>query len=171
MATSRRSRSVKEFRPASVVVDGIGSDEQVDLVTCWRTALRGPACRSSIRRCSRVGTGASVRKLDHLQPHSLAAHRGLYACLGFAEFADAAYRRFDEMAQMIVADIHATETGIARGWLDERREHHFPDLRGGKTYIDSPLGTANYVDMATYQRLLAGVSPQARMAGHHRRQL
>jgi len=76
--------------------------------------------------------------------------RGLYV-LGFTEFSDAAYRRFDEMAQIIVADIHA---GIGRAWLDERRRNHFPDMRGGKTYVDSPRH-ANYVHMATYQKLLA----------------
>ncbi|MFM2278010.1 MAG: hypothetical protein RLZZ444_241 [Pseudomonadota bacterium] len=79
--------------------------------------------------------------------------RGLYV-LGFTEFADAAYRRFDEMAQLILADIHATETGIGRGWIDERRQSHFPDLRGGKVYIDSPRH-ANYVHTETFRRLMA----------------
>lgn len=79
--------------------------------------------------------------------------RGLYV-LGFTEFADAAYRRFDEMAQLILADIHATETGIARDWLDEQRANHYPDMRGGKVYIDSPRH-ANYVHTDTYKRLMA----------------
>lgn len=79
--------------------------------------------------------------------------RGLYV-LGFSEFADAAYRRFDEMAQLIVADIHASETGLARAWLDARRAGHFPDLRGGKTYIDSPRH-ANYVHADTYRKIMA----------------
>lgn len=79
--------------------------------------------------------------------------RGLYV-LGFTEFADAAYRRFDEMAQLIIADVHATETGIARDWLNSQRTVHFPDLRGGKVYINSPRH-ANYVHTDTYKRLLA----------------
>ena len=58
---------------------------------------------------------------------------GLYV-LGFAEFADAAYRRFDEMAQMIVADINARETGVKAGVLAEMRASDRPDLRGGKVY-------------------------------------
>jgi hypothetical protein len=77
---------------------------------------------------------------------------GLYV-LGFAEFADGAYRRFEEMAQMIVADIHARESGVRRELLDELRENHFPDLRGGKVYIDSPRHAA-YVDKDTYRDVL-----------------
>ncbi|NBB47031.1 amino acid permease [Rhizobium sp. CRIBSB] len=81
------------------------------------------------------------------------SERGLYV-LGFTEFADAAYRRFDEMAQLILADVHASETGVARAWLDAQRQEHFPDLRGGKVYIDSPRH-ANYVHTDTYKRLMA----------------
>jgi hypothetical protein len=73
--------------------------------------------------------------------------------LGFAEFADGAYRRFEEMAQMIVADIHARESGVRRELLDKLRESHFPDLRGGKAYIDSPRHAA-YVDKDTYRDVL-----------------
>jgi hypothetical protein len=73
--------------------------------------------------------------------------------LGFAEFADGAYRRFEEMAQMIVADIHARESGVQRDLLDRLRESHFPDLRGGKAYIDSPRHAA-YVDKDTYRDVL-----------------
>ncbi len=79
--------------------------------------------------------------------------RGLYI-LGFTEFADAAYRRFDEMAQLILADINATETGVARAYLDEIRANHRPDLRGGKVYLDSPRH-ANYVHTPTFIRMLA----------------
>jgi hypothetical protein len=77
---------------------------------------------------------------------------GLYV-LGFAEFADGAYRRFEEMAQMIVADIHARESGVRRELLDKLRESHFPDLRGGKAYIESPRHAA-YVDKDTYRDVL-----------------
>ncbi len=50
---------------------------------------------------------------------------GLYV-LGFAEFADGAYRRFEEMARVIVADIHARESGVGRDVLDRLRESPFP---------------------------------------------
>ena len=43
---------------------------------------------------------------------------------------------------MIVADIHAGESGVRRDLLDRLRESHFPDLRGGKAYIDSPRHAA-----------------------------
>jgi hypothetical protein len=80
---------------------------------------------------------------------------GLYV-LGFAEFADGAYRRFEEMAQMILADIHARESGVRREFLDKLRESHFPDLRGGKAYIDSPRHAA-YVDKDTYRDVLMSI--------------
>jgi amino acid transporter len=80
-------------------------------------------------------------------------HRGLYV-LGFIEFADAGYRRFDEMAQLVVADINARETGVNQTWFDDMRRSHRPDMRGGKVYVDSPRH-ANYVHTETYIRLLA----------------
>ncbi|MCD0452892.1 amino acid permease [Actinocorallia sp. API 0066] len=81
------------------------------------------------------------------------SHDSLYV-LGFIEFADAAYKRFDEMAQLIVMDIRARETGEHRAELRERKAEDFPDLRGGIAYIDSPRH-ANYVEAHTYQRYLA----------------
>jgi hypothetical protein len=57
------------------------------------------------------------------------------------------------MAQMILADIHARESGVRRDLLDRLRESHFPDLRGGKAYIDSPRHAA-YVDKDTYRDML-----------------
>jgi cation diffusion facilitator CzcD-associated flavoprotein CzcO len=76
--------------------------------------------------------------------------------LGFTEFADAAYKRFDDMAAIVIADIHARETGENRELLLELRRSHFPDLRGGVAYVDSPRH-ANYVDAATYQQALGDV--------------
>jgi hypothetical protein len=67
-----------------------------------------------------------------------------------------AYRRFEEMAQMIVADIHARESGVRRELLDKLRESHFPDLRGGKAYIESPRHAA-YVDKDTYRDVLTSL--------------
>ena len=81
-------------------------------------------------------------------------HDGL-AVLGFIEFADAAYERFEEMAHMIVLDITAREVGgeVWASW-QARKASDQPDLRGGKVYLDSPRH-ANYVDADTYQVVLA----------------
>jgi len=80
-------------------------------------------------------------------------HDSLYV-LGFIEFADAAYKRFDEMAQLIVMDIRARETGEHRAELLERKANDRPDLRGGIAYVDSPRH-ANYVESHSYQRYLS----------------
>jgi amino acid transporter len=78
---------------------------------------------------------------------------GLYV-LGFVEFADAAYQRFDEMAHMIVADMHARETGAHWDLLRSLRREAHPDLRGGIPYVDSPRH-ADYVETHAYQAALA----------------
>jgi hypothetical protein len=77
----------------------------------------------------------------------------LYA-LGFIEFADAAYQRIDEMAQLIAFDI--TATGAAAAELRELKRTDTPDLRGGMEYVDSPRH-ASYVETHTYQQVLAGL--------------
>jgi cation diffusion facilitator CzcD-associated flavoprotein CzcO len=74
--------------------------------------------------------------------------------LGYAEFADAAYRRFDEMAQMIVIDIRARATGEHYQELLELKRNDDPDLAGGHKYVDSPRHT-NYIEVATYLNYLA----------------
>jgi hypothetical protein len=81
-------------------------------------------------------------------------HDGL-AVLGFIEFADAAYQRFEEMAQLIVLDATARELGgdVWSSWR-ARKATDDPDLRGGKTYLASRRH-ANYVDAMTYQVVLA----------------
>jgi amino acid transporter len=76
--------------------------------------------------------------------------------LGFVEFADAAYRRFDEMAQLIVMDIRARETGEHRAELQELKRTDQPDLRGGVRYIDSPRHVS-YVEIHAYTAYLAGL--------------
>ncbi len=80
-------------------------------------------------------------------------HDSLYA-LGLIEFADAAYQRFDEMAQLIVTDIRARETGRGRDEMRRLKAEDAPDLRGGIAYLDSPRHVS-YVDSATYQAYLA----------------
>jgi hypothetical protein len=80
-------------------------------------------------------------------------HDSLYV-LGFIEFADAAYKRFDEMAQLIVMDIRARETGTHKAALDRLKSEDTPDLSGGIRYLDSPRH-ANYVNSHAYQTYLA----------------
>lgn len=80
-------------------------------------------------------------------------HHSLYV-LGFIEFADAAYKRFDEMAQLVVMDIRARETGEHLDELRRRKAEDHPDLRGGINYVDSPRH-ANYVETHAYQSYLA----------------
>jgi amino acid transporter len=80
-------------------------------------------------------------------------HDSLYV-LGFIEFADAAYQRFDEMAQLIVMDIRARETGVGKADLDQLKRDDLPDLSGGIRYLDSPRH-ANYVNSHAYQAYLA----------------
>lgn len=80
-------------------------------------------------------------------------HKNLYF-IGYAEFADAAYRRFDEMAQMVVIDIRARTTGEHYPELLELRRSDNPDLAGGHKYIDSPRHT-NYIEVETYLNYLA----------------
>ncbi len=78
---------------------------------------------------------------------------GLYV-LGFIELADAAYRRFDEMAGLVVMDAHAHATGEGLAELTRLRAEDHPDLRGGHEYVSSPRHAA-YVDAATYVAYLA----------------
>jgi len=80
-------------------------------------------------------------------------HPSLYF-IGYAEFADAAYRRFDEMAQMVVIDIRARETGIHYEELLDLRRNDNPDLAGGHKYVDSPRHT-NYIEVETYLNYLS----------------
>lgn len=80
-------------------------------------------------------------------------HLNLYF-IGYAEFADAAYKRFDEMAQMVVIDIRARTTGEHYQELLELRKSDNPDLAGGHKYIESPRHT-NYIEVETYLNYLA----------------
>lgn len=74
--------------------------------------------------------------------------------LGFVEFADAAYKRFDEMAQLILIDLRARETGHRHLEIGDLKREDRPDLRGGVAYLDSPRH-ANYVNSTAYQAYLA----------------
>jgi len=74
--------------------------------------------------------------------------------IGYAEFADAAYRRFDDMAQMVLLDIRARATGKHYQELLALKKSDNPDLAGGHKYIDSPRHT-NYIEVDTYLNYLA----------------
>jgi len=77
--------------------------------------------------------------------------------IGFIEFADAAYERFEEMAQLVAMDL-TLEGGDKEQFAELKRTHH-PDLRGGMHYIDTPRH-ANYVETHTYQGVLAEIRQQ-----------
>ena len=129
------------------VIFADGSREEIDLVMfCTGYEYKLPFFSDDLFEW-KGGRPQLYLNILHRKQH------GLYI-LGFTEFADAAYRRFDEMAQLIVADVNATETGVGRAYLDDLRAHDRPDLRGGKVYLDSPRH-ANYVYTPTFIRLLA----------------
>ena len=83
-------------------------------------------------------------------------HRRLQglSVLGFVEFADAGYQRFDEMAQMVAMDAHIAQTGEGQSEWQACKSGDAPNLRGAMHYVDSPRHT-NYVDVTTYRRILA----------------
>jgi cation diffusion facilitator CzcD-associated flavoprotein CzcO len=93
-------------------------------------------------------------KSGHPQLYLNTFHRGIDSLyvLGFVEFADAAYQRFDEMAALVVGDLRAT--GEAKAKLRELKASDHPDLRGPMEYIDSPRH-ANYVETHTFQHVMA----------------
>jgi hypothetical protein len=57
------------------------------------------------------------------------------------------------MAQLIVMDIRARETGTHKADLDRLKRDDTPDLSGGIAYLDSPRH-ANYVNSHAYQAYL-----------------
>jgi cation diffusion facilitator CzcD-associated flavoprotein CzcO/amino acid transporter len=136
---------VREFKEHSVVFKD-GSEETIDVVILatgydYRLPFLDPAFFEWRGGRPQLYLNILHRSIDSLY------------VLGFTEFADAAYKRFDDMAAIIVADIHSRETGQNRELLLELRRSHFPDLRGGIPYIDSPRHT-NYVDSTTFQQAL-----------------
>ncbi|WP_280443923.1 flavin-containing monooxygenase [Nocardia brasiliensis] len=72
--------------------------------------------------------------------------------LGAVEFADAAYKRFEEMAQLVAIDLGLA--GAEKQQFTQLKRHDQPDLRGGKRYLDTPRH-ANYVDTHSYQQAMA----------------
>jgi hypothetical protein len=74
--------------------------------------------------------------------------------IGFAEFADAAYKRFEDMAQMIIMDIRIRETGSHFEEWSQMKKEDSPDLSGGHEYVESNRHT-NYIDVTTYREYLS----------------
>jgi amino acid transporter len=74
--------------------------------------------------------------------------------IGFAEFADAAYKRFEDMAQMIIMDIRMRETGNHFDEWSQMKKLDTPDLSGGHEYVASNRHT-NYIDVTTYREYLS----------------
>jgi hypothetical protein len=74
--------------------------------------------------------------------------------IGFAEFADAAYKRFEDMAQLVLMDIRMRETGENLQAWNEMKATDEPDLSGGHEYIESNRHT-NYIDVTTYREYLS----------------
>ncbi|CAB5239859.1 unannotated protein [freshwater metagenome] len=83
------------------------------------------------------------------------AYDSLYF-IGYIELADAAYKRFDEQAQLIVMNIHARESGLHKAEWRTLKNNDNPDLSGGHTYINSPRHT-NYVEVDTYIAYLSSL--------------
>lgn len=80
------------------------------------------------------------------------------AMIGFIEFASAAYKNFDLMSELIVADIAGSATGLA-----EMKKSHHPDLCGGHNYLSTERN-ANYVDVDTYLKILSKVKASVGIA-------
>jgi amino acid transporter len=76
--------------------------------------------------------------------------------IGFIEFASAGYQRFDEMAQMAAMDAYIRQSGQGLEEWNHMKAEHYPDLRGGNRYVDSPRH-ANYVNVAIYRSLLSEI--------------
>ena len=74
-------------------------------------------------------------------------HDSLYV-LGLIEFAGAAYTRFDEMAQLVVIDVRARETGVHRHELVELKRTYEP-LRRRATDADPAAASSARASVAT----------------------
>ncbi|WP_409497342.1 flavin-containing monooxygenase [Amycolatopsis sp. cmx-11-12] len=74
--------------------------------------------------------------------------------VGFIEFADAAYHRFEEMAQLVALDL--TLEGADKEAFSEMKRSHEPNLRGDMEYLDIPRN-ANYVETHAYQAVVAEI--------------
>jgi cation diffusion facilitator CzcD-associated flavoprotein CzcO/amino acid transporter len=81
--------------------------------------------------------------------------RGL-SVVGFVELASAGYKRFDEIAQMAAMDAWLDASDHELDEWTRMKAGHQPNLKGGKTYVDSPRHE-NYVDADVFRRTLSEV--------------
>lgn len=86
-------------------------------------------------------------------------YQGL-SVIGFIEFADAAYQRFDEMAQLVAmeASMITNQDQAYQLWLDLKQNDQ-PNLRGDSYYLDIPRNQ-NYVNANIYQSKLNQICQQ-----------
>lgn len=80
--------------------------------------------------------------------------------LGLSDFADSAFKMFEEQAQLIAMDL--TLRGEEKREFQAMKKSHHPDLRGDHHYVDSPRH-ATYVDAGRYREALADVRAQFRV--------
>jgi amino acid transporter len=147
----RAKPDVREFTPTGAVFKD-GSEEAFDLVL-FATGYE--------YRIPYLDADLFSWNAGHPELYLNLFHRTLtgLSVLGFIEFASAAYQRFDEMAQMLVMDANIRETGVGlEAWTRLKAEDR-PNLRGAMTYVNSPRH-ANYVEVATYRRVLAELRAQ-----------
>ncbi len=147
----RAKPDIRRFTPqGAIFVDG--SEEAFDLVL-FATGYE--------YRIPYLDQGLFTWNAGHPELYLNLFHRSLagLSVLGFIEFASAAYQRFDEMAQMLVMDANIRETGVGLDAWTRMKAEDRPNLRGAMNYVNSPRH-ANYVEVATYRRVLTELRAQ-----------
>ncbi|MEM7323151.1 MAG: NAD(P)-binding domain-containing protein [Actinomycetota bacterium] len=144
-------RDIERFDGDDVVfVDG--TREQIDLViSATGYHHRSPFLDDDVFEMANGRPDLYLRMLPR-------NHTNL-AVLGFIEFASAAYKNFEHMAKVIVADAVAVPGSDRRRTMIDLRTGHRPDLAGSHRYVDSARH-ANYVDVETYLSALADIHRQ-----------
>jgi len=147
----RAKPDIREFTPTGAVFKD-GTEEAFDLVL-FATGYE--------YRIPYLDEGLFTWNAGHPELYLNLFHRSLagLSVLGFIEFASAAYQRFDEMAQMLVMDANIRATGVGLDAWTRLKAEDRPNLRGSMTYVNSPRH-ANYVEVATYRRVLAELRAQ-----------
>jgi hypothetical protein len=79
------------------------------------------------------------------------------AILGLSDFAGATFPRFDDMARAVIVDLTLRELGgVDRRAWQASKQMDYPDMRGGKQFVDSPRHEF-FVDDHAYQMQLRDV--------------
>ena len=147
----RAKPDIRRFTPQGAIFAD-GSEEAFDLVL-FATGYE--------YRIPYLDQGLFTWNAGHPELYLNLFHRSLagLSVLGFIEFASAAYQRFDEMAQMLVMDANIRETGVGLDAWTRMKAEDRPNLRGAMNYVNSPRH-ANYVEVATYRRVLTELRAQ-----------